>query len=180
MARPRVLDEEKLELIRRMVAAGMSLTRTAEHVGCDVKTIWRHRRQHPEFDAELRRARVAADAEPLETVRRAAATNWRAAVWLLDRQARLQKQQERARKQGATSRKQAGPRQRARQQRDRQLQDLRPLAVAVERWVAEWNRRNDERRIDSVEVLVQLAGGAENNAASCSPPREQTSRKNKG
>lgn len=88
MGRPRVLDEEKKSEICALVTAGMSLTKVADYVGCDRKTIYREREQDEQFDQRMRRAGLACDLKPLEAMRRAASTHWRAAAWMIDRQDR--------------------------------------------------------------------------------------------
>ncbi|QDU54976.1 helix-turn-helix domain-containing protein [Aeoliella mucimassa] len=88
MARKHVLDEVKQREICALITAGMSLRKVARYVGCDRKTIYRERQADPEFDRRVRRAEMAADLTPLELMRRAAATHWRAAAWMLERRER--------------------------------------------------------------------------------------------
>ena len=88
MGRKHVLDEVKQREICALITAGMSLRKVARYVGCDRKTIYRERRADPDFDKRVRRAEMAADLAPLELMRRAAATHWRAAAWLLERSER--------------------------------------------------------------------------------------------
>lgn len=88
MGRPRVLDDVKKREICALVTAGMSLTKVADYVGCDRKTIYRERAQDEEFDQRMRRAGLACNLKPLEAMRRAASTHWRAAAWMIERQDR--------------------------------------------------------------------------------------------
>lgn len=88
MGRPRVLDDVKKREVCALLTAGMSLTKAADYVGCDRKTILRERRTDPEFEQRVRRARLAHDLTPREAMRRFASTHWRAAAWLLEREER--------------------------------------------------------------------------------------------
>jgi len=92
MSRPRVLDEVSKREICALVTAGMSLNKVADYVGCDRKTIYHERRHDQEFDLRMRRAGMACHLNPLEAMRRAAATHWRAAAWLIERQDRQEAQ----------------------------------------------------------------------------------------
>lgn len=85
MARPKVLDDSKRDMICALATAGMRMQGIAEYVGCSVQTITRERRQNEEFEERFRRARAASDLKPLEAMRRASATHWRAAAWMLER-----------------------------------------------------------------------------------------------
>lgn len=66
----------------------MQYYKVARYVGCNYKTIVRERQRDDQFDQQLRRAEMAADLNPLEAMRRAAATHWRAAAWMLERDER--------------------------------------------------------------------------------------------
>lgn len=88
MGRPKSLDDQKQREVCALVSAGMSLPKVAMYVGCSVKTIRRLRDCEPDFDERMRRAQLAADLNPLEAMRRASGTHWRAAAWMLDRQER--------------------------------------------------------------------------------------------
>ncbi len=90
MPRTRVLDDENKREVVALVTAGMSMEKVARYVGCARKTIYRARQVDKEFDFRLRRARMAADLNPLEAMRRAAGTHWRAAAWMLEREERLE------------------------------------------------------------------------------------------
>ncbi|TWT38262.1 hypothetical protein KOR34_32310 [Posidoniimonas corsicana] len=92
MSRPRVLDETKRREVCALLTAGMTLGSAAEYVGCSVKTIRRERDGDDDFDLQVRRAKMAARLGPLQAVRRAAETHWRAAAWLVERQERRDKQ----------------------------------------------------------------------------------------
>jgi IS30 family transposase len=80
-----VLDEATCFEICRLVAAGYSVTAVARRIGRDRKTIERHARHDHAFGLRLRSAKFVAEGHPLETIRRAAASNPRAAAWLAAR-----------------------------------------------------------------------------------------------
>ncbi len=85
IGRHRVLDEVKQREVCALVAAGCSLTSAAKYVGCDRGTLRREADRNAEFDAQLRHAELQAEVNPLRSVYLASTTNWRAAVWLLER-----------------------------------------------------------------------------------------------
>lgn len=85
MGRPRALDEGKQREVCALTTAGMSLPKIAAYVGCSTKTIRRLRDEDPGFDERMRQAQLGADLTPLEAMRRASATHWRAAAWMLQR-----------------------------------------------------------------------------------------------
>ncbi|TWT72673.1 hypothetical protein Pla123a_39690 [Posidoniimonas polymericola] len=97
MGRPRVLDEGKQREVCALLTAGMTVGEAADYVGCCVKTIRREQARDDDFDERVRRARMAARLGPLQAVRQAAATHWRAAAWLVDRQDRQEERERRAR-----------------------------------------------------------------------------------
>ncbi|MGI9430440.1 MAG: hypothetical protein ACR2NM_17395 [Bythopirellula sp.] len=107
MPKPRALDETKRREICALVTAGMRLHKVAKYVGCCAKTIHREREANPEFDKQMRRAEMAADLNPLEAIRRAAGTHWRAAAWMLERDDRRESKRDRSRrdKQASVSRR---------------------------------------------------------------------------
>jgi tRNA-dihydrouridine synthase len=83
--RHRTLDDVKQGQICALVAVGCSLTSAANYVGCDRGTVRREAARNPEFAKQVRRAESKAELQPLETMRDAAAKDWRAAAWLLER-----------------------------------------------------------------------------------------------
>jgi hypothetical protein len=83
--RPRSLDPARCSEICALVAAGHRLAAVARLMGCSVKTIRRQARRDQQFASELKTAELAACNDPLRLVKRAAADNWRAAAWLLER-----------------------------------------------------------------------------------------------
>lgn len=83
-----MLDEGKLREICALATAGMSIAKIAKYVGCDRKTIYNARRENPDFDQRMRRARLSIDLNPREAMRRFATTHWRAAAWVLEREER--------------------------------------------------------------------------------------------
>ena len=88
MGRPKVLDDVKKREVCALVTAGMSLGKVARYVGCCRRTILNERDRDADFDQRMRRAELAAELSPMEAMRRAASTHWRAAAWILDRQER--------------------------------------------------------------------------------------------
>jgi len=88
VGRNSVLDEGNLREICALATAGMSIAKIAKYVGCDRKTIYNARRDNPDFDQRMRRARLSIDLNPREAMRRFATTHWRAAAWVLERDER--------------------------------------------------------------------------------------------
>lgn len=84
--RPRLLaDEEKRRTLLAMIAVGSGREAAARHVGCSVWTISREAVRDPEFDRRLREAETSAELLPLQMLRNATGSHWRAAAWLLER-----------------------------------------------------------------------------------------------
>ncbi len=83
--RPRVLNDFKRGQIAAIVGAGCGLTAAARYVGCSVDTIRREALRNDHFREELRTAEIRAQLDPLQAMRKAASTHWRAAAWLLER-----------------------------------------------------------------------------------------------
>ena len=83
--RPRALDETKRREICALVTAGAGIQRAAQYVGCSHSTICREARQDEEFREQLRRAKATTQLGPLQAMRQAVQTNWRAAAWMLER-----------------------------------------------------------------------------------------------
>ncbi|NOZ40790.1 MAG: hypothetical protein GXP24_11265 [Planctomycetes bacterium] len=83
--RPRALDETKRREICALVTAGAGIERAAQYVGCSHSTICREARQDDEFREQLRRAKATTQLGPLQAMRQAVQTNWRAAAWMLER-----------------------------------------------------------------------------------------------
>ena len=83
--RPRVLNDFKRGQIAAIVGAGAGLSAAARYVGCSVDTIRREALRNEHFRHELREAEVRAQLTPLQAMRNAASTHWRAAAWLLER-----------------------------------------------------------------------------------------------
>jgi hypothetical protein len=102
MSRPFVIDEKKKRNIVSMVHWGVSITAIADYLGCDRRTIQRLRRDEPEFDEEVRAAGVQAQLKPLDCLRRAASTHWRAAAYLLEREERMQAERHEHKRAGLT------------------------------------------------------------------------------
>ena len=85
LGRPRALDDTKRREVCAMVSAGSGIERAAKYVGCNPSTIRREALRNADFHDQLRRAELAAELEPLQLLRKKAATHWRAAAWLLER-----------------------------------------------------------------------------------------------
>jgi IS30 family transposase len=68
-----------------LVATGVSLRQAAHFVNCDPKTIRREALRNDDFRRELERAKSEASMQPLATLRRAANSNWRAALCFMER-----------------------------------------------------------------------------------------------
>ena len=83
--RQRILCEAKQREICAMVAAGCTVEAAARYVCCSTITIRREARRNAQFHELLRQASVSAQLSPVQTMREAAAQNWRAAAWLLER-----------------------------------------------------------------------------------------------
>lgn len=83
--RPLALNDIKRSEICALVAAGCSLGEAARHIGCSLNTIRRKNQRNAEFHEQLRRSEMVAQLKPLRTMQQAAATNWRAAAWMLER-----------------------------------------------------------------------------------------------
>jgi len=85
MPRPRKLDDTKQAQLARLVAAGLSIRNAARLVDCDPRTVRSEVRRNRQFALALKRARSQAQVHPLRTMQQAAANNWRAAAWWLER-----------------------------------------------------------------------------------------------
>ncbi|MEQ8210217.1 MAG: hypothetical protein RH917_10330 [Lacipirellulaceae bacterium] len=84
--RPRILaDHDKRRSLCAMIAVGAGLDAAARHVGCSIWTVQREAQRDEEFAKQLREANSTAELLPLQALRTAAKTNWRAAAWLLER-----------------------------------------------------------------------------------------------
>ena len=84
--RPRILDDEqKQRAVCALISVGAGYEAAARHVGCSTWTIRREAQRDEDFARRLRDAESAADMIPLQMLRKAAQTHWRAAAWLLER-----------------------------------------------------------------------------------------------
>lgn len=79
--RPRLLaDEEKRRTLFAMISIGSGREAAARHVGCSVWTISREAVRDPDFDRRLREAETSAELMPLQMLRKASGSHWRAAA----------------------------------------------------------------------------------------------------
>lgn len=83
LGRPIEFDESKRNELCALLSAGCSLKHAAQFVGCSARTIRRHAEKDEAFRQRLRNAEASIRLKALETIRKAAASNWRAAVWLV-------------------------------------------------------------------------------------------------
>ena len=67
------------------MSAGCSLQAAAHYVACAPNTIRREADRNPDFGRRFREARLQAQLSPLQAMRKAAASHWRAAAWMLER-----------------------------------------------------------------------------------------------
>ncbi len=83
--RPRALNETKRREICALVSAGAGIKRAAQYVGCSYSTICREASRDENFREQLRQAKATTQLAPLQAMRQAVQTNWRAAAWMLER-----------------------------------------------------------------------------------------------
>ena len=84
--RPRALaDEQKRRTVCAMISVGAGIEAAARQAGCSTWTIRREAQRDEDFAQRLREAETAAGLMPLQMLRKAASTQWRAAAWLLER-----------------------------------------------------------------------------------------------
>lgn len=92
--RPTMLDEVKQREICALISAGCSVAHAARYVGCSARTIRRHAERDEAFAQRLRRSETGIRLTALESIRRASATHWRAAAWLIRNAGALPKESE--------------------------------------------------------------------------------------
>jgi hypothetical protein len=83
--RDRVLDDAKQREVCALLSAGCNLQAAAQYVGCATNTIRREADRNPDFGLRVREARLQAQLSPLQAMRKAANSHWRAAAWMLER-----------------------------------------------------------------------------------------------
>ncbi|MEX2093830.1 MAG: hypothetical protein WD971_14185, partial [Pirellulales bacterium] len=83
--RERILDEGKQREVCALVSSGCSLQAAAHYVQCAPNTIRREAARNPDFGRRFREARLQAQLSPLQAMRKASASHWRAAAWMLER-----------------------------------------------------------------------------------------------
>lgn len=85
MPRPRALDEAKIREVCALVSVGCTIDVAAHYVGCTPVTIRREAQRNKTFKKQLRSAHINSRVLPLQALRQAAHTHWRAAAWFLER-----------------------------------------------------------------------------------------------
>ena len=85
MPRPRALDDVKRREVCALVSAGCDIAHAARYVGTSAITVRREAMRNAEFYDQLRKAELAAQVVPLQAIKKAAQTHWRAAAWYLER-----------------------------------------------------------------------------------------------
>jgi hypothetical protein len=85
MPRPRALDDVKRREVCALVSAGCGIAHAARYVGTSAITVRREAMRNPDFYQQLRDAELAAQVVPLQALKKAAQTHWRAAAWYLER-----------------------------------------------------------------------------------------------
>jgi hypothetical protein len=85
MPRQRHFNPNKRAQLIALVANGRALKDAARLTGCSVRTVQRESLRDPDFRQDLCRAELDARNQPLQHIRKAAASHWRAAAWLLER-----------------------------------------------------------------------------------------------
>jgi hypothetical protein len=83
--RPRFLDDTKRGQLIAIVANGCGVTAAARYLGCHPRTVRRECASDPSFRQQLKRAEFQGQLEPIQNLRKAAKTHWRAAAWMLER-----------------------------------------------------------------------------------------------
>jgi hypothetical protein len=85
MPRPRILNDVRRHELCRLLAAGREIGEAARAVGCSLRTVRRESASDEGFGRQLSEARLAGRLDPVDHLRQAALTDWRAAAWLLER-----------------------------------------------------------------------------------------------
>lgn len=83
LGRPVELTETKKNEFCALLAAGFNIKHAAQFIGCSARTVRRHAAVDEAFRQRLRKAEANIRLTALETIRKAAATNWKAAIWLV-------------------------------------------------------------------------------------------------
>src|SRR5262245_9687846 len=85
VGRPRALGDDQQDTVCSLVAAGVSVRQAADFLDCDPRSIRREAQRNEDFRRRLAKAKTEARVHPLETLQRAAQTNWRAALNWMER-----------------------------------------------------------------------------------------------
>jgi len=80
-----MLDDARQREVCALLSAGCSLQAAAQYIQCAPNTIRREAERNPDFGRRFREARLNAQLSPLQAMRKAAASHWRAAAWMLER-----------------------------------------------------------------------------------------------
>ena len=84
--RPKLLDEQRQNLICALVSRGFSRWQAAKHMGVGKTTLFRAIKQNPAFAERLRQSELHQELSPLQKIVEHSGKSWRAASWLLERQ----------------------------------------------------------------------------------------------
>lgn len=79
------MTEEAIDCILRCVAAGLHPDRAAAAAGVSSSTMRNHKRRHPGFATQLKKAQADAEASFLSRIVRHSDERWQAAAWILER-----------------------------------------------------------------------------------------------
>ena len=82
---PKALDDKRQKTFCSLIAAGASVRQAAHFVDCDPKSIRREAERNDDFRCQLAKAKSEANIHPLQTLQRAAQTDWRAALRYMER-----------------------------------------------------------------------------------------------
>jgi len=83
--RPRAFTEAKRRQLSSFICEGFTLEQAARFLGCSLRTLRREMKRDPQLAHEVADAELSAQLDPEKHLHRAAAQNWRAAAWILER-----------------------------------------------------------------------------------------------
>jgi transposase-like protein len=85
VSRPPKFNEERAERVLEAIRAGATRRAAAGHAGIDESTLWRWTQRFASFATRLTRAEDDVEVRCTATILHAAADDWRAAAWWLER-----------------------------------------------------------------------------------------------